>query len=643
MSNYSFYIKTLMFEIILLNIIMSITKKLASTFAGVVVALVAFGMMASSASAISVQALMALGLTADQAAVVSALFPAEQQGSTCTPVDTTTVSGVQSAVNELGYMPMLVVDGKNGPATKAGIMWAQALIGTSVDGAWGPNTRLAYNAHVAATCTPVVVEPVTPVEPEVTFPSTSGNEASLEKFKMLSEKDAEEGQMKHVATIEFDVEDGDVLIERLDLSFDNANVTGSADTRPWDVFSTITLKADGKEIAEVDVDRRRDWNRESAPFVFRISGMDYIVEEGDLAEIEVYLTANNTVRSPGSDADWTIYVAERGIRGTDTAGLTQEIGDASTPTDSVRFTVDIKGGDEALKVRSSSNDPKSSILKVETNKVSEWHDIFIYEIEAEENDFDLEELILNVDTTGEDYRDVVNKLEVEVDGQNFRRSDVEYFTNASFTTSQGTTPSAFAQLTFDLDRRVTVDAGDRIDVVVKAEFRQTNVSSPFNYTSGQTIKVSAPTASVEGEGVDYMNSTGTASSKTHTLDIAAAYVDGFAWSVNNVGTIIDFTFDVEADDEDFNVDIARVMATPTYNGLTPVAATLILVGGDATFVSANQYNVLSGDSATFRVRYGVTATNTNNGTFWEVMMTSVEGKELPNSKQTSPTATVNIN
>ncbi|MBM9619674.1 N-acetylmuramoyl-L-alanine amidase [Streptomyces zhihengii] len=56
-------------------------------------------------------------------------------------------AGQQRAVNGLGYVPALTVDGIFGPLTEAGVMWLQRKVGTADDGSWGPGTEAAYLAH----------------------------------------------------------------------------------------------------------------------------------------------------------------------------------------------------------------------------------------------------------------------------------------------------------------------------------------------------------------------------------------------------------------------------------------------------------------------------------------------------------------
>ena len=204
------------------------------------------------------------------------------------------VATLQGALNAV-QNPDIVVDSKFGPATAAAVKQFQASQGLTADGIVGPMTG---NALAQASTTVIVIPTGNDLPEGCTstsgyssttgekcdegtsngdFPTTGGQEASLESYSMDSEDDAEEGQEAHVATIEFDVEDGDVKIERLDLTF--VEDAGNTEDEPWDAFDTLTLMVDGDEIASEDISDEDDWNRDNSPFVFRLTGLDYVVEE----------------------------------------------------------------------------------------------------------------------------------------------------------------------------------------------------------------------------------------------------------------------------------------------------------------------------------------------------------------------------
>lgn len=64
--------------------------------------------------------------------------------------DSSTVAALQSAVNALGYQPALTVDGRWGPASIAGLKWAQAQKGLTADGVPGDQTLAAFGVKAPA-------------------------------------------------------------------------------------------------------------------------------------------------------------------------------------------------------------------------------------------------------------------------------------------------------------------------------------------------------------------------------------------------------------------------------------------------------------------------------------------------------------
>ena len=576
---------------------MSITKKLASVFAGVVVAFVAFGMMASSASAISAQALMDMGLTAEQAAVVAALF-AEEEGSSCVAMDTSTTMGIQQAVNDMGYLPALAVDGVYGSGTAAGVAYLQTMVGAAADGVFGPATRAAYEAYVADNCEAEEEEEEEEEESEL-----SGGETSLEDWDTSSEDDAQEGSEEHIATIKFDVEDADAMINRLDVSFDNSSVGGTADDEPWDVFETLTLMADGEEIASEDIDDQDDWlDDDGAVTQYRLSGLDYVVEEGEEAEIEIYLTAMTNVDDT-ANADWIIFIDDEGLRALDSEGINSYFGDTA---DTVAFGMEDEGGDESIEIKSSSDDPDASTLSVEDDTDSDWYTVMEFRLEGEENEIDLEDLDLTFTTGTADYEDVVNDIYLDVDGTEIDDVDV---TDPDSTT---------ADLVFDIDKDASVGADDTIDVKVMVEFKELT----GNYLAGETVQVTV--TAVSGEGVDDVSDTASLDSEEHSLSLAVAAISGVSSSESSLpnddttGTI-SFTFTVDASDadEDVTFDVADnadvdgstddVMFTNSGGGTATKTSALVLIDGDASYAGGT-WTILEGDEATFALDTAIVQT-----------------------------------
>jgi hypothetical protein len=527
---------------------------------------------------------------------------------------------LQTWLEAKGYLtiPTGVSKGYFGALTAGALSKYQAAAGiVPAVGYFGPITRAA----IALEGTSV----------DVTPGSNGGTlgkgEASLEKFDLKSEDDAEEGEMKLVATAEFDVEDGDIMIDRLDLDFE-FDGGSAADQDPWDNFDTITLMVDGDEIAEEDVNDEDDWLDNDGPiYTFRLSSLDYVVEAGDKAEIEIYLTSNKNVDGADEgDATWIISIEdENGIRGTDGEGIQQYVGG----TDEVTFDIDTLGEGEDITIKSSSSDPDSSTLLVDENDKSDWHEVFIFKLDADENDIDLDQLVLTVTTATATYEDVVDDLYIEIDGDESDDFDV---------VDEDTTT---ADLTFDLDKDFTVDGDDNVEVVVFVKFKK----QAGNFTDGSTT-IKVETVSVSGEGLDDVDDSSTIVGKTHTLSTSVADVTNVKWVVTrsedgSTGTV-DLLFTLSAEEEDYTLLAADIMdtiggsfATATGKVTDSAKGELTKVSGDATAVSGG-FRVNDGEDAYFRVRYTSSTSGSN-----EVTIESLAGTELDDDTQLSPTLQLN--
>lgn len=536
---------------------------------------------------------------------------------------------LQQCLADLGNNPAYNVDGIYGNITASAVRSFQANYNLEnpgapiyVDGIIGPQTGPLYVVACADADADADVDvdedEDTDEDADDSDDELSGGEASLESFSMDSEDDAEEGEMTHVATIEFDVENGDAMIDRLDLAFDFTGAGGAggagADDEPWDVFESITLMVDGEEVAEAEVSDEDDWSEEDTPFEFRFSGLDYIVEEDETAEIEVWVTAQNNVDGI-ADATWTIFVPEDGIRAEDSEGIQNYIGDGDTiaaAADEVKFIVDKEGGDESIEIKSSASDPDASSLLVEDDEDSEWLEVFVYELKAEESDIEINDLGFTFTTVGGNYDDLVEDVKIEIDGEEFDDFDVV----------DGNTLTA--GLTFDIDGDFTVDADTEVDVTVFVKFKEADQNNDiadgaYDDAGVETITISATT--VDGEGDDDVEDTdGGATSETHTLTLTAATVSGLDSSSkqNDAGTVgtFTFTFDVTAEgDEDVEVDVDDIVEAVVGGAATIGSSTIVSSDAEVNTVG-NDYTVLEGDTASFTLTYTINPGAGQGGTYY---------------------------
>lgn len=503
------------------------------------------------------------------------------------------VVALQTYLETKGYLviPTGVSKGYFGPLTQSALAKYQAAMGIApAAGYFGPITT----AKVMMDCSGAT--PTTPGSSN--SDDLSGGEASLESFDLSSgdDSDIEEDSTGDIAEIEFDVEDADVLLNRVDLAF----VADSTSTDLWDVFEEVELVLDGDVIGSADLSDEDEYLDEDEGTV-RISGINTKLEEGDSVTIIVRVTTQNNVDSDDL-GDFTVNVEDDGIRATDAEGIEQYIGDED---EEVEFTVEEAGSDEELNVSSSSNDPDATNLKVEDDAKSDAHTIFVFDLEAEDNDIELDTVDVSISTGGTStVSGVISDLTLEIDGEEF--TDWEYTT--------GTSASSTRTVQFDIDGDFTIDADDEVEVVLWAEFKAANGS---NYTAGATVSAEiANDGDIQGEGADDVSSEGTTSGEDHTLSVEGIVVpaSGVETSTRTQGdndTVGIFTieFEVTAFEEDFY--ITDNVSTDATSGVGGVEYTSLGSGTTtATLTSTADEN-----SGVFTVEEGQTETFTLTVTF----------------------------
>lgn len=588
-------------------------KVLQNTFAASIVALVALMMTVSFASAAPFT-------------YTSGIIKVGSRGAH--------VSDLQTCMNGLNFSTG-VVDGVFGNNTKAGVMAFQASKGLVADGVIGMATGPAFQAACAGTTTTTT----TTTSTTSSF-STTGDAGDLTTTTTSTdvESDVKEGDSENVLGLKVEADDSDIAITSVKVVFEKSSGTGS--TRFDKYVDEVMVMLDGEEVASVDAD---EFSKDGSEYSKSISLEDAVVAEDDKVNLYVAVKTLSTVDDTAALFD----VKATQIRYIDESGMS--ISDTLSHTETFGFGD--QGEDDKLSIKSSSDNPIASTLKVEDNNDSDEYMVLAFRLEADEdgsdimlnelpvaftisnNGGDIDSVTAGTQTTA-NIEDIIDQVMVDIDGEKF---EADLDGTGNLTLGVG---SATFTVDFDEDD-VVIEAGDIVDVEVYVTFKEQD----GNYNNAAKISAQVTASSIDAEGDDTLSGgslSGTASGKTHTLDIAGAVVDNFGWSVNSTGAFIDFTFDVESEDEDFVVNIADIIANDTITGNATVAAPVLSVtGGDADENTPGAiYTVLAGDDATFQVRYALT-TGTN-GQFAQVKITSAAGQEVENSKQTSPTAVVNL-
>lgn len=575
-----------------------------------------------------VEMLIAMGvIPADKAAAARAAVSGNSSSS-CTVFNRdlrlgstgSDVVSLQTYLESKGFltMPTGVSKGYFGGLTQSALARYQASVGiTPAAGYFGPITRSDVSSKCGGNTNP---NPTNPGNNN----DLKGGEASLESFDFSSgdDSDIEENESGDIAEIEFDVEDGDVRIDRVDLAFVNADSGDSTD--PWDALEEVELVIDGKVVGSADLSDEDEYLDEDRGTV-RITGINYKVDEGDSVNIIVRVTTQKNVDSDDQDT-FRVYVLDDGIRATDGEGIQQYIGSDS---DTVDFDIEEAGSDEELNVSTSSEDPDSTTLKVETNKKSDSHAIFAFDLEAEDNDIEIDTVEIVLETSVA-TANMISDLILEIDGEEF--DDWEYVS--------GTSTSQTRTVRFDIDGDYTLDADDEVTVVLFAEFKAANGT---NYSSGATIEASIEDMAIEGEGADDVISDGTATGEEHTLATEgivipqSGFSDRGSSANNDANTSRDFTFEFEvtAFEEDFYIASSSVVVFADGAGSATVNYSVQSTADEDT---PGVFTVREGETERFTVV--VTVSNVSTSGQYRVGLDSVDYTE--NSDGVTDTETKDV-
>lgn len=453
-----------------------------------------------------------------------------------------------------------------------------------------------------------------------------GGEASLRNFEVDGETTSlAEGDTEEVMSVEFDVEDGDVRINRIDVAFDHIS---GGDDDPWDVFDSIEIRVDGDTIAEMDLDDEDDWSEddpENGDYSIRLTKLDdWVVREGDTAEFTVVLKVSGSVDDADTGVEWEIFIPDDGIRATDSLNINHYTGDTD---DTVSFDIDEEGSEDELIVRSTDEDPDATVLQLDDNNRSGWLTVFAFELDTDDskNDIEIDTIPVTVEFSTSTYATFVHDARLSIDGETFDDYSVSNANNATTT------------LTFDIDKELVIDAGDSVVVELQMEFKAlTNAN-----LEGTVVEAWVDGDDIEAEGADDLDdsqTSGSARSEEHILRVSGLTLSEVDTSTDiretdgsaDSGTYR-IVFEVTAFADD--VYIARSAASGTSLGTAGVnyivedsngdqvgdGASSAALSSNASVVG-NYYRVAEGQTRTFTLNVSYTPVSDD---FYRVQLYSV--------------------
>lgn len=597
-----------------------VAAKASVAFVAIAMALALFAPAAQAQTEAEMQAQI------DQLLATIAALQAQMGGDTtstggsCPTLTAPLTIGAQGA-NVTALQTYLIAEGHSIPAGATGYFgsqtqaavaaWQAANAVSPAAGYWGPVSLAKYNAICTSD------DDDDDDDDDSTSGELDGGEASLESFTSSDgdDTDLEEGQeAAPVAEFEFDVEDGDVEVNRIDVAFDWTSGANS-DDEPWEVFDEVSIWVDGDEVASMDASDEDEWSDDDpydGAHTLRFSGMDWVVREGETAQFTVGVTVAGSVDGSADPiATWEVFIPADGIRAEDSEGIQNYIGEDDSAsqgvlTEAVSFDIEEEGGDDELIIGTSSEDPDATTLMVEESSNSDWLTVFAFDMDTDDstNDIEVNTVILDVHTPGETYNAVVNDARLVIDGEEYD----------DFSVARGTT--ATATLTFDIDGDLVIEAGEEVTAELQLEF--TAVS---NYDEGDQIEALATTTSLwDAEGVDDVTPSGSASGELHTLRTSGISVVGGETTEDTQGendTLGVFTieFDVTAFEGDFYITDNATTSTAvtdgvvfSVNGGTATTSGVLTSTGDED--TSGVFTVEEGETETFTLTVSVDPTST---------------------------------
>jgi len=569
----------------------------------------------------------------------AAFVPAQAQTTTTTTTTTSSVTftrdltigstgadvtALQAWLISKGHTIPAGATGYFGMQTRAAVAAFQAANGiTPAAGYFGPITRAKVNSMGGSTTGGSTTGGSTGGS---TSGSLSGGEADLSDYNLVAEDTTgDEGEEDvEIATAEFDVEDGDIRVERVEVTFDPSNLSLEED--PSDYFDNISVWADGKKIGDEDVENDTFDENNDGTYTITISGLNYIVREGDMAEITIGADISDSIDDADLAQDFDVYVDDEGIRARDAAGIDQYIGD---DTDAVSFGFGAEQSGD-LTLRTSSDNPDSDTLIVDDEDESDEFTVLGFEIENDDDaDALINDITVSVATTssvsGVTTSDIIRSATLTIDGDDFR-GDINEDNTIDFE---------------DLD--VVVGGDDTVEGELSVTFNGTDTMG-----TSQTVTFSILAANVDAEGEESGDDSdvgGTAQGDTFTLvSEGIAVMNGETTSSTQVintttggeeGTF-EITFDVEAVDETVYIYKGADIASSTTSGVVytvyqdNTATTTVVTSGQVSDnLEANDsdngdtsdyFIVREGDTRSFTLQVSVNPVTTG---FYKVELEAV--------------------
>lgn len=397
------------------------------------------------------------------------------------------VVSLQTTLESKGFLviPAGVSKGYYGSLTASALAKYQASVGIApAVGYFGPITRAHFNAMTDGG------DDDNGDDSDDNDDDLSGGEGDIKDYDVLgnpSSTDLDQGETDAVIGFEFEAEDSDLRVERLEITA-SSSAASPASRDPWDYIESAVLMMGDDEVAEVsDLDDEDSWDEESGgdiddTYTFRFEDIDAVVEEGETAKFYVEFTAVDNLDSDDEDTEFDVAVSTDGLRVVDAEGIDIYEGTVSDET-----TVTFEGAEEGdLEVSLDEDDNEDRVVFVDEDSETESVEIMRFTVEGNASENVIDELQVKLATstaTNTAIAEVVTNLRLEIDGDEISSESVPAGTGTSTVTFE------------DLEDDFIVGEDEEVEVVILADID----SQEGNYGEGYEFYAYVPGSGFEVE------------------------------------------------------------------------------------------------------------------------------------------------
>src|SRR3990167_4759438 len=455
--------------------------------AGLVLA-VAFGGMVTPAYALTqaeaTTIIQILGLTGSQAAAIQALVTGGGSAGACTFTGSLTIGATGSQVTclqqnliSMGFSIPAGATGYFGTQTRAAVAaWQASKNIVPPVGYFGPISQQAW-ASLIAPGTPGT--PGTPSTP-TTLQGGAGSINDADYVSGLNNEQVGEGaEDVEVAGLDLEADSGsDIELTAVNLNFSPGSGVGTKDLDEY--ADEVSVWVNGKEVARVDASDFRDDQNFDRTISLDAGG---IIEAGETGDLTIAVSGINNLDSTDATDVWNIEFENVRFRDAQGASVTDSAtGDINDATGR-NFTFDTfaTANDVELKAASSDDTPKG-VVNIHSTSNTDGVELFRFTLEAEGGDIRVRDIPINFATssggTATTLAHIASTVYINVDGTEWSEAG-----------SAAVVGTSGATVTFD-DVDVTIDEGDKVTVIVKADINDTDA----NLVEGDALTASFSTS-----------------------------------------------------------------------------------------------------------------------------------------------------